>query len=100
MGLGIAYVGTHRVDLVDYLSPIVQDESVSMEIASFAALALGFIFVGSANGDVSAAILQTFMERCEGGDKSLDEKWAKFLSLGLGLIYLGKLSLWSRVGRC
>jgi len=60
-----------------------------MEISSMSALALGFVFAGSKHGDVSETILQTLMEKYERGDKSLDEKWAKFMVLGLGLLYLG-----------
>ncbi|KNZ81635.1 26S proteasome regulatory subunit rpn-1 [Termitomyces sp. J132] len=87
MGLGLAYAGSHREDLLPFLLPHVADDSVSMEIASLAALALGFIFVGSENGEVTGTILQTLMEKAE--DKSLDEKWARFMALGLGLLYLG-----------
>lgn len=50
------------------------------------ALALGFIFVGSCDGDVTSAILQTMLEREEA---ELKEKWGRFLSLGLALLYLG-----------
>ena len=91
MGLGLAYAGSHREDLLPFLLPQVADESVTMEVASLAALALGFIFVGSENGDVTGTILQTVMEKHEReDDKSLDEKWAKFMVLGLGLLYLGQ----------
>lgn len=92
MGLGLAYAGSHREDLLPFLLPHVADDSVSMEIASLAALALGFIFVGSENGEVTGTILQTLMEKAERTDKSLDEKWAKFMVLGLGLLYLGNLN--------
>ena len=68
------------------LLPVVADDSLSMEIISLAALSLGFIFVGSGNGEVASTILQVMMER---EDKALDEKWGRFLSLGLALLYLG-----------
>ena len=61
-----------------------------MEIASLAALAIGFVFVGSENGEASSTILQAFMER---DDKQLNEKWARFMGLGLALLYLGKMAL-------
>jgi len=78
------------------LLPIVADDSLSMEIISLAALSLGFIFVGSGNGEVASTILQVMMER---EDKALDEKWGRFLSLGLALLYLGLyLSLVHGVG--
>jgi 26S proteasome regulatory subunit N1 len=31
------------------------------------------------------------MEKFERDDKSLDEKWARFMVLGLGLLYLGEV---------
>jgi 26S proteasome regulatory subunit N1 len=85
-GLGLAYAGSHREDLMALLLPVVADDSLSMEVISLAALSLGFIFVGSGNGEVASIILQVMMER---DDKALDEKWGRFLSLGLALLYLG-----------
>ena len=87
VGLGLAYVGSHREDLSSILLPFISDDSVSMEIASLSALALGFIFVGSSNGEITSTILQALMERTE---DQLDEKWARFMTLGLGLLYLGR----------
>jgi len=72
---------------MELLLPVVADDSLSMEVISLAALSLGFIFVGSGNGEVAVAILQVMMER---DDKALDEKWGRFLSLGLALLYLGQ----------
>jgi 26S proteasome regulatory subunit N1 len=86
VGLGLAYTGSCREDLLGHLLPFVADDSVGMEIASLAALALGFVYVGSGNGEVAGTILQTLMEREE---KVLDEKWARFMALGLALLYLG-----------
>ena len=93
MGLGLAYAGSQREDLLSLLLPPVADDSTSMEIASLAALALGFVFVGSGNGEIASTILQTLMER---DDKALDEKWGRFMAVGLGLLYLGLLI----VGSC
>jgi 26S proteasome regulatory subunit N1 len=90
VGLGFAYAGSCREDLLAMLLPFVADDSVSMEIASLAALSLGFVFVGSGNGEVAGTILQTLMEREQ---KFLDEKWTRFMILGLALLYLGKQSL-------
>lgn len=84
--LGIAYAGTAREDISELISPSVSDSSVSMEIASLAALALGFVFVGSGNGEIAGSILEALMERDE---KDLNEKWSRFMALALGLLYLG-----------
>ncbi|KAG8980024.1 proteasome regulatory particle base subunit [Tulasnella sp. 425] len=87
VGIGLAHAGHQREDLVPSLLPLVADEDVSMEIASLAALSLGFIFVGSCHGEIASTILQTFMERDE---KALNDKWARFMALGLALLYLGR----------
>ncbi|POV97918.1 hypothetical protein PSHT_14318 [Puccinia striiformis] len=87
LGIGIAYAGTHREDIMDLLLPRVEDTAVSMEIAGIAALALGFIFVGSGDGNISRTILQTMMER---ENDQLNDKWSRYLGLGLALLYLGQ----------
>lgn len=87
MGIGIGHAGTQRAELLDRLLPIVADTGVSMEIASMAALALGFIFVGTGNGDVTGTVLQAMMEREE---KELSDKFGRFMGLGLALLYLGQ----------
>jgi hypothetical protein len=88
--IGIAYAGSQREDelFTERMRDIVADTSISMEIASLAALSLGFIFVGSANGEIASTILQTMMERDE---KELKEKWGRFMALGLALLYLSKI---------
>ncbi|ORY31001.1 putative 26S proteasome regulatory subunit (proteasome non-ATPase subunit mts4) [Naematelia encephala] len=85
-GLGIAYAGSYRRDICDKLMPHVADETNTMEVAAMAALALGFVFVGSADGEIASAILQTLMEREE---SQLTSEWAVFMGLGLALIFLG-----------
>lgn len=54
------------------------------------ALALGFIYVGSANGEIAELILTALSERT---DAALSEKWARFMALGLALLYIGKCSV-------
>ncbi|KIK97616.1 hypothetical protein PAXRUDRAFT_824776 [Paxillus rubicundulus Ve08.2h10] len=86
VGLGLAYAGSHREDLLSLLLPAVADETTSMEVAALSALSLGFVFVGSGNGEITSTILQTLMER---EDKALDDKWGRFLALGLALLFVG-----------
>lgn len=97
VGLGLAYAGSCREDLLALLLQFVADETVSMEIAALASLSLGFIFVSSGNGEVAGTILQTLMER---EDKYLDEKWARFMVLGLALLYLGKFAASTSLQKC
>jgi len=87
LGLGLAYAGSARDDLRDTLLPFVEDSKASMESVSNAALALGMIFVGTADAEITASLCATFMERDEA---SLNVSHSRFLALGLGLLYLGK----------
>jgi len=87
LGLGIAYCGSNRDDVIQILVPLLSDPRSTMEEIGIAALALGMISVGSCNGDVTSAILQTLMEKSEA---HLKETHARFLAIGLGLCYLQK----------
>jgi 26S proteasome regulatory subunit N1 len=87
VGIGIAYAGSCREDIVPLLLQHVADESAPMQVAALSALALGQIFVGSSHGEIVPTILQTMMER---EATQLDDKWARFMSLGLALLFLGQ----------
>lgn len=86
-GLGLAYAGSCREDLQALLLPVLQDDTASMESVSLAALSLGFIYVGTPDGEIVSSILQTMMER---DPADLNEKWARFLALGLALLFVGQ----------
>jgi 26S proteasome regulatory subunit N1 len=88
MGLGLAYAGTQREELLELLLPYVGDSSLDMQISAMAALSLGMIFVGSSNSDVSEAIVQTFFD--EDRTEQLKDKWTRFMALGLALLYFGR----------
>lgn len=88
MGLGLAYAGSNKEELLDVLLPLVTDTSLEMRISAMAALSLGLIFVGSANSDVLESILQTLMD--EDRSKQLKDKWTRFMALGMALLYFGQ----------
>jgi len=87
IGLGIAYSGTCREDVMEMLLPLVNNTYISFEMSCFAALSLGQIFVSSSNGAISEIIIETLMER---DPKQLKEPFARYMALGLALLYLGK----------
>ncbi|EZF95941.1 26S proteasome regulatory subunit rpn-1 [Trichophyton rubrum MR1459] len=88
MGLGLAYAGSCKEELLELLLPIVEDVTVDMQISAMAAVSLGMIFVGSSNHQVSEAIATTLMD--EERQKHLKDKWTRFMALGLALLYFGK----------
>ncbi|RMJ28510.1 26S proteasome regulatory subunit [Aspergillus sp. HF37] len=88
MGLGLAYAGSNKEDLLEVLLPIVEDVSLDMQLSATAAVSLGLVFVGSSNHQVSEAIATTLMD--EERQKHLKDKWTRFMALGLALLYFGR----------
>lgn len=88
MGLGLSCAGTNKEDLLELLLPIVEDTSLDMQLSAMAALSLGLIFVGSSNGRVSEVIITTLDD--EERQKQLKDKWTRFMSLGLALLFFGR----------
>jgi 26S proteasome regulatory subunit N1 len=88
-GIAMAYAGSQRRDILEKLLPHVADETNSMEVAAMAALGLGFVFVGSGDGEIASAVLQTLMER---EPAQLESEWTVFMGLALGLIFLCELT--------
>ncbi|RLV93004.1 26S proteasome regulatory subunit RPN1 [Spathaspora sp. JA1] len=86
-GLGIAFAGSSNEEVLNLLLPLVSNQDLSIEISCLAALALGHVFVGTCNGDVTSTILQTLIER---DFIQLTNKFIKFMALGLGLLYMNK----------
>ncbi|KAL0029326.1 hypothetical protein WJX79_010455 [Trebouxia sp. C0005] len=87
MGLGLAYAGTQKAEVQELLVPLVTDTDVKIDVAGFAALSLGLVFTSTCNGDAIEAIIQALMMR---GELELSSPFAKFLALGLGLLFLGR----------
>mmetsp|Transcript_35750 Transcript_35750/g.80530 ORF Transcript_35750/g.80530 Transcript_35750/m.80530 type:complete len:878 (-) Transcript_35750:419-3052(-) len=86
---GIAYAGSNREDVMEYLLPVVQNsEGADMTEVGLAALSLGHVFVGSCNEDVGSALVERLMEASE---EELDHPMARFLCLGLGLLFFGRM---------
>ncbi|CAP71311.1 uncharacterized protein PODANS_6_3150 [Podospora anserina S mat+] len=88
MGLGLAYAGSNKAELLDFLLPIITDTTQQMRVSAMAALACGLVFVGSSNPEVTEAIITTLLDDDRKGQ--LTDKWTRFLALGLGLLFFGR----------
>jgi 26S proteasome regulatory subunit N1 len=87
VGLGIAYAGTQRNDVLETLVPLIVDEKQNIEVVSLACLSIGLVFVGSASEEVSSSIVEAFMDR---SDTDLKDSSSRMMCLGLALLYLGQ----------
>ncbi|KAI9098204.1 armadillo-type protein [Phlyctochytrium arcticum] len=88
VGLGVAYAGSARQDLMDLLVPLVGDHHLSMEISSLATLSLGLIFVGQGGSELVSTAVHTLMMDREEAD--LKDPYAIFMGLGIALLFLGR----------
>jgi len=89
VGLGFAYAGSCREDLLENLTPMIVDTACTIECSAMASVSLGLVFVSSCNDEVAQAILQTLLER-QAVEGALDGTWPHFFAVGLGLIYFGQ----------
>lgn len=89
LGLGLAYAGSNREDVKEVLKAPFMEEGASIELLGIHALALGLVAVGSCDPDLTDQLVGVFLERYE--DPQLKSStYTRFISLGLGLVYLGK----------
>lgn len=87
LGLGIAFAGSRNEEVLGLLLPIAADTSLPIETSAISSLALAHIFVGTCNGDITAAIMDNFLERSA---IDLKTEWVRFLTLALGILYMGQ----------
>ncbi|KAJ1939671.1 proteasome regulatory particle base subunit, partial [Linderina pennispora] len=85
-GLGMAYAGTNREDILELLLPLAGDTDITVDLSSVAALSAGLVCIGTCHGEVASTILQALMERM---DTELNHKYARFMILGLALLFMG-----------
>merc|ERR1719409_330484 len=87
VGLGHAYAGSCREDLLENLTPMIVDTACTIECSAMAAVSLGMVFVSSCNDEVAQAIIQTMLER-QSVEGALSGVWPHFFTVGLGLLYM------------
>jgi 26S proteasome regulatory subunit N1 len=88
MGLGLAYAGSQNAKILEFLLPLISDPTQEMQISAMAALSAGMLFVGSSHAELSETIVQTLLDPDR--QPQLINKWARFMVLGLGLVFFGK----------
>lgn len=87
-GLGLAYAGSHRKDVLSLLYPVLSNEKTTPEVRALTALSIGLISVGgSQNHEAQATLLQTLFAM-EPSDLN-DDPYAKFIALALGFCVMG-----------
>ena len=86
LSLGIAYSGNPKQTVLDSLTTVVEEDA-SIQVAAMGSIAIGLVFAGTCNEEACQTIMQRLMEASE---DDLNKPIAKFLILGLGLLFLGR----------
>jgi len=88
LGLGLAYLGTRKAEVLEQLVPVVADLDTPLEVVAMASLSLGLTFAGSCHEDITQTIIAALMEREEASLET--ESLTRLLCLGVGLLYIGR----------
>jgi len=87
MALGLAYAGSANQMVGEKLCEALADPKSNMEVIGATCVALGQIYVGTCDGDITEAVITLLMEKSE---EDLSGTHGKLAALGLGMLYLGK----------
>ncbi len=85
--LGLAYAGSFNEDVIETLTPVIEDQNSSFEVVCLGALSSALIAVGTCHGNLTETFLTLMLER---DASELTSTSARFLALALALLYLGK----------
>lgn len=86
-GLGLAYIGTNRADVLELLIPAIE-EAQTAECFGIACLACGMVATGTCNAEVSQAILTKLVDWRD--NELLRSTHLLIAVLGLGICYMGR----------
>ena len=88
LGIGIAYAGTKKSEIKDILIPILNNvDTLGLETAAHACLALGLIYQGSMDADIVGEIVSLIFSNYENED-FMNGIQCKMCVIGLSLLYL------------
>ena len=62
-GLGLAYAGSKKEEVLEALMPVVENSELDSEVIAMASLSLGLTCAGSCNAEVAQALMTVLMER-------------------------------------
>ena len=88
LGLGLAYAGSKKEEVLEALMPTVSNEELSLEVVAMASLSLGLVFAGSCNAEIAQALMTVLMERPQATLQN--DSMTRLICLSVGLLYLGK----------
>lgn len=86
-GLGLAYIGTNRADIINLITPVIENSN-NVEVLAVASISCGLIAVATCNSEITNTILTRLVDWRE--MEILRSSFMNLVVLGLGLCYLGR----------
>lgn len=86
-GLGLAYIGTNRSDVISLIIPVLETAN-NVEVLAAASLACGLIAVSSCHSEITNTILSRLVDWRD--TDILKSSFMNLVVLGLGLCYVGR----------
>ncbi|XP_076259804.1 26S proteasome non-ATPase regulatory subunit 2-like [Rhynchophorus ferrugineus] len=88
LGIGLAYAGSQRDDVLKLILPTL-NTSKSLEVLAITSIACGLVSLGKNDNDVPSTILNVMIEKHGTDPESLKSVHMKLISLGVALCYFG-----------
>lgn len=86
-GLGLAYIGTNRTDIINLILPVLENSN-NVEVLAVASLACGLIAVGTCDSEVTSTVLARLVDWRD--MDILKSPSMNLVVLGLGFCYMGR----------
>lgn len=86
--MGIAHVGAPHEEAEETLLEMFDNGTPTVEVLSHVALALGLMHVGTGKPEIAELLSTALLTK--GFSGTLEGTYGRFLSLALGLLYLGQ----------
>ena len=83
--MSLSYGGSCRADIAQTIAPKLHAKKI--EVAAIAALSLGHLFCGSADGEISSILLHFLMELSA---EDMNSQFAKLICIALSCIFIGQ----------
>ncbi|XP_066261764.1 26S proteasome non-ATPase regulatory subunit 2-like [Euwallacea similis] len=88
MGIGLAYAGSHRKEVINLILPILSSTK-SLEILAVTSLSCGLVSLGKSDSEVPTALLSAMIEFSANDPDSLKSIYMRLIGLGVSLCYFG-----------
>ena len=89
LGMGIAYAGSKRKDVIKDLDPLLSDSSISPGLKATVALSMGLVMAGSGDKETIKILLKFLQENGNETEFKNNPQFTQYFALAMGMICIG-----------